>query len=222
MSRLLQHFGLCNNQFFIEQNDLLLLKACVRHTLPLLTPPSTMGASHMHMIQTIGNPIVIPRPIRRPMVGEHGRSEGRKSRRPLPVSSIYALKNAPSIGTRLTKSISREISITFCFKSKFRRQVFSGFKHCSITYYIWIVSFKLYRNSVLTADDPTTRASSQQSNAFLITRRHDCCSGESVTVDYMCTLKTPFRGSVLMQCASLEQPQILLHSCEFVIKCVAK
>ena len=36
MSRLLQHFGLCNNQVFIEQYDLLLLEACVCDTLPLL------------------------------------------------------------------------------------------------------------------------------------------------------------------------------------------
>ena len=66
MSRLLQHCGLFNNQFFIEQYDLLLLEAC--DYAPIVegggyyckqTPLSTIGASHMHMLPTIGNPFVI-------------------------------------------------------------------------------------------------------------------------------------------------------------------
>ena len=50
-----------------------------------------MPGQPKHLVLEFNVGTVVPWPIRRPMVGEHGRSEGRKSRGLLPVSPSYAL-----------------------------------------------------------------------------------------------------------------------------------
>ena len=87
-----------------------------------------MPGQPKHLVLEFNVGTVVPWPIRRPMVGEHGRSEGRKSRGLLPVSPSYALSGERALywrrwmalqSTEQLIATAHAMVITFTIELKF-------------------------------------------------------------------------------------------------------